>query len=180
MITNTVNDLPIGFGNIISDYENMDLITPNRLRLGINNDRSPAATMEVTGNPDIILKGNRKNFNLWFKAWLISHVPRLMNCPKWFSTNHDIKICDVVLFLKQDGVLSESYQYGMVNEIPPSKDGIICKVIVRYRNHQEDVDRYTIRSARDLVLIHPFELNLMEKLGKVASIANKEYEELNI
>ena len=50
--------------------------------------------------------------------------------PKWFSTDHDIKICDVVLFLKQDGVLSNSYQYGMVNEIVPSKDGIICKVIV--------------------------------------------------
>ena len=53
-----------------------------------------------------------------------------MNHPKWFSTDHDIKICDVVLFLKQDGVLSNSYQYGMVNEIVPSKDGIICKVIV--------------------------------------------------
>ena len=68
----------------------------------------------------------------------------------------------------------------MVNEIVPSKDGIIRKVIVRYRNHQEDVDWYTIRSVRDLVLIHPIELNLMEKLGKVASIVNKEYEELNI
>ena len=90
------------------------------------------------------------------------------------------KSCDVVLFLKEDGVLSESYQYGMVNEIVPSKDGIIRKVIVRYRNHQEDVDWYTIRSVRDLVLIHPIELNLMEKLGKVASIVNKEYEELNI
>ena len=58
MITNTINDVPIGFGNIITDYENMDLITPNRLLLGRNNDRSPAATMEVTGNPDRILEGN--------------------------------------------------------------------------------------------------------------------------
>ena len=98
--------------------------------MGRNNDRSPAATMEKTDNHDIILKENRKSFNSWFKAWLISHVPRLMNHPKWFSTDHDIKICDVVLFLKQDGVLSNSYQYGMVNEIVPSKDGIICKVIV--------------------------------------------------
>ena len=103
-----------------------------------------------------------------------------MNCPKWFFTDHDIKNCDFVLFLKEDGVLSESYQYGMVNEIVPSKDAIIRKVIVQHRNHQEDVDRYTIRSVRDLVLIHPIELNLMEKLGKVASIVNKEYEELNI
>ena len=91
-----------------------------------------------------------------------------MNHPKWFSTDHDIKNCDAVLFLKQDGVLSSSHLYGMVNGIVPSKDGIICKVIVRYRNHQKNVDQYAARSVRDLVLIHPIdELNLMEEFGKV-------------
>ena len=60
VIANTINGLPIGLGNIISDYENMDLATPTRLRSGRNDDRSPAATMEVTGNPDRILKENRK------------------------------------------------------------------------------------------------------------------------
>ena len=34
----------------------MDLITANRLRLGRNNNRNPAVTMGVTGNPDKILK----------------------------------------------------------------------------------------------------------------------------
>ena len=75
MPANTINNLPMGLGNIISDYENMDLITPNRLWLRRNNDRSPAATMEVTGNPDRILIENIKIFNLWFEAWLISFVP---------------------------------------------------------------------------------------------------------
>ena len=169
VVANTINDLPIRIANIISDYENMDLITPNQLRLGRNNDRSPTATMEVTGNPDRISKENKKIFNSWFEAWLISHVPRLMNHPKWFSTDHDMKTCDVLLFLKQDGALSNSYQYGIVNEIIPSKDGVIRKVIVQYRNDQENVDRYTARSVRDLVLIHPTdELILMEELGKVA------------
>ena len=107
--------------------------------------------MEVTGNPDRILKENRKMFNSWFEAWLISHVPRLMNHPKWFSTDHDIKICDVVLFLKQDGVLSNGYQYGLVNEIVPSKDGVVCRVIVPYRNHQENVDQYTTRSVQYVI-----------------------------
>ena len=63
----------------------------------------------------------------------------------------------------------------MVNEIVPSKNGVIRKVIVRYRNHQENIDRYTTRSVRDLVLTYPNgELNLMEEVGKVASIGNKE------
>ena len=154
VIANTINDLPLGLGNIISDYENMDFIRPNRLRLRRSNDHSPAATMEVTSNPDRILKENRKMFNSWIKVWLISHVPRLMNHPKWFSTDYDIKICDAVLLLKQDGVLSNSYHYGMVNEIVTCKDGVIRKVIFRYRNHQEKVDRCTTRSVRDRVLIH--------------------------
>ena len=90
-----------------------------------------------------------------------------MNHPKWFSTDHDIKICDIVLFLKQDGVLKNSYQYGIVNEILPSNNGIIRKVTVWYRNHQENVDWYITRSVRDLVLIYPIdELNLMEELEK--------------
>ena len=29
VIANTINDLLVELGNIISDYENMDLITPN-------------------------------------------------------------------------------------------------------------------------------------------------------
>ena len=63
VIANAINNLPFGLGNIISDNENMDLITPNRLRLGRNNDHSPVATMEVTGNPDGILIENRNIFD---------------------------------------------------------------------------------------------------------------------
>ena len=59
---------------------------------------------QQSGYPDRTLKENRKIFNPWFEAWLISHVSRLMDHPKWFSTDHVKKIYDVVLFLKQDRV----------------------------------------------------------------------------
>ena len=55
----TVNDLPLGLDNIIGGYENIDLITPNRLCLGRNDKSSPAATTEVTGDPNQILKENK-------------------------------------------------------------------------------------------------------------------------
>ena len=130
-IANAINDLPLALGNIVSDYENMDLITPNRLRLGRNNERSPASPMEVTGNPQKILKENKQIFTTWFETWLISHVPKLLQQPKWFRTERDIKICDIVLFLKQEGsIISNNYQYGMIHEIIQSKDRIIRKVIV--------------------------------------------------
>ena len=41
-IANNINNLPLALGNIISDFESMDLITPNRLILGRNEMMSDA------------------------------------------------------------------------------------------------------------------------------------------
>ena len=93
-----------------------------------------------------------------------------MHQPKWFQSDRDIKICDVVLFIKKEGSISSTYQYGMVHEIIPSKDGLIRKVVVKYRNNNECVDRFTTRAVRELVLIHPIdEVHLMEELGKAST-----------
>ena len=125
-VANAIHDLPLALGNIVSDFENLDLITPNRLRLGRNNERSPVSPMEVIGNPQKIIKENKKIFTKWFEAWLTFHVPKLMQQPKWFRTERDVKICDVVLFLKQEGsLISNNYQYGMIHEVIPSKDDVI-------------------------------------------------------
>ena len=114
-IANTINDLPLALGNITSQFENMDLLTPNRLRLGRNNDRSPISLMTVTNNPEKFFFTNEKLFNTWFECWLISHVPKLMHHPKWFQTDRDVKVGDVVLFSKQENQLSSTYQYGMIS-----------------------------------------------------------------
>ena len=41
-IANCVNDTPLALKHITQDIEQIDLLTPNRLMLGRNNDRSPA------------------------------------------------------------------------------------------------------------------------------------------
>ena len=63
VIANIINGPPTRLGNIISNYEKIDLVTPNQLHLVRNNDHSPAATMKVPGKSDRILKENRKIFN---------------------------------------------------------------------------------------------------------------------
>ena len=172
-VSNAINDLPLALGNIVSDFENMDLITPNRLKLGRNNERSPVSPMKVIGNHTKILEENKKIFNVWFETWLTSHVPKLMDQPKWFRNDRDVKICDVILFNKNDGLFANTYQYGMIHEIEPSRDGLIRKVVVKYRNNNENVDRFTTRAVRELVLIHPVdEIHLMEELGNVATTSS--------
>ena len=48
-IANSMNNMPLGLGSLVGDLENLDLITPNRLKLGRNNNRSPMGPVEVTG-----------------------------------------------------------------------------------------------------------------------------------
>ena len=86
--------------------------------------------MEVSGNLDKLLKENKMIFNSWFKSGLVFHIPKLMNHPEWFCGDSDIKPDDVVLFSKQDGVLSNTYQYGicMINKILPSNKQCFSKI----------------------------------------------------
>ena len=173
-ISNSINDLPLALGNIVSDFEAMDLITPNRLRLGRNNNRSPVYPLHVTNNYDKMLKCNEEIYNSWFEGWLISHAPKLMHQPKWFISDVDIKVGDIVLFLKNEGSISNVYQYGKIIEVIRSNDDKIRKVKVEYQNSNENVKRTTFRSVRGLVVIHPIdELNLIQELGMIANNVNE-------
>ena len=126
-VLNAINDLPLALGNIVSDFKNMDLITPNQLQHGRNNERSPVCPMKVAGNYLRVLEENKKIFNVSFETWLISHVPKLMEQPKWFQSDRDMKIFDVVLFTKNEGSVVNTYQIGMTHEIELSRGGLIPK-----------------------------------------------------
>ena len=167
-ISNTVNNMPLALGNTKSNIEALDLLTPNRLKMGRNNERSPEGCVTVA-HPDKILEENEKIFNAWFEVWLSAHVPKLVDQPKWFKSDENLKPGDVVLFLKQDSAISSNYQYGMVDEVEKGRDGKVRKAMIRYRNHTENVDRITHRSVRSLIVIHRVdETPLMEELGRVA------------
>ena len=88
----------------MSDFETIDLITPNRLRLGRNNERSSVGTLHVNDDPKKILKANTQMFNSWFDNWLVSQVPKLMKQPKRFKSDLDNKHGNVDLFLKNDSI----------------------------------------------------------------------------
>ena len=172
-VSNSINDLPLALGNATSDFETMDLITPNRLRLGRNNERSPVGSLCVTNNPSRILDSNIRILNTWFENWLLSHVPKLISQPKWFKTEEHLKEGDIVLFTKNESILSSTYQYGIVKSAIPGHDGMIRKVTIRYRNHNENVDRETYRSVRQLVIIHRIdELDLIQELHEIAKFAD--------
>ena len=168
-IANSINNLPLALRNFKGNFESMDLVTPNRLLIGRNNDRSPTRPLKVCGDYDKIIAENGRIYDAWFEIWLLSHVPKLMDQPKWFQSDRDVMVGDIVLFLKQDSAICSEYRYGIVESVEHSRDGKIRKVQVRYRNHDEKTNRYTYRSARSLVVIHPAEeISVLEELGQIA------------
>ena len=125
--------------------------------------------MSITESYDKIIDANAKIFNSWFENWLVTHVPQLMNQPKWFQVGRDLKEGDIVLFVKHESEISNIYQYGTVDSVQRSRDGKFWKAVVRYRNHNEQVDCTTFRAARSLVVIHGVdEINIMQELGEIA------------
>ena len=107
-IVNSVNNLPLhlGMGNIVSNCENMDLLTPNRLKLERNTERKPISPMLVAVNLSEIMTMNERIFNTWFEMGFMSHVLKLMHEPQWFHSDCDIKVCDIALFIRHDNTIA--------------------------------------------------------------------------
>ena len=100
-VANAINNLPIGIGNSTTGLENIDLITPNRLLFARNNDRCPAGTLNISNDLGKMIEQKNRLFYVQFKAWLVSYVPTVMFQSKWFRSDKDPKVGDV-LFLKLD------------------------------------------------------------------------------
>lgn len=170
-IANSMNNMPIAIGNIVDGLENIDLITPNRLRLGRNNERSPIGSIEIDDKIDHILRRNNNIFEKWWECWLTSVLPKLMAKPKWYKNDENLKVGDVVLFQKTESSLSGDYTIGMVDSVDYGIDFKIRSVVIKYRNFSENIDRFTKRAVRSLTVIHRVdELNIMEEIGKASLI----------
>jgi hypothetical protein len=169
-----VNNLPVAIGNETKDLECLDLITPNRLRLGRNNERSPVGTIDITDRYDRILEMNQNIFNTWWEAWLTAAVPKLVPQPKWFTNDGGVRVGDVVIFKKVESSFTGHYQYGIVDKLNLGSDDLVRSVVLRYRNSSESVDRTTTRSVRTIVVIHRVdELNIMQELGNAALLGKE-------
>ena len=167
-IANSMNNMPIGVRNKVEDLENLDILTPNRLILGRNNERCPNAPLLLSDDHKRIIEKNAEIFGSWFTAWLTSYVPQIIDRPKWHKTDSQLNVGDLVLFLKGEKEFENNYQYGRIKTLHPGSDGNVRQVEVEYKNHNEDTFRTTKRGARDLIIIHPIdELPLYERLSKI-------------
>ncbi len=168
-IANSINNLPIGLGNKVASLENLDLITPNRLLLGRNNNRAPTKPLTLSTDVKKIIQTNEDIFTTWFQSWLVSYVPTLVPQPKWFKTDRDVAVGDMVLFSKSDKEFENLYQYGIIKVLYTGKDGLVRTVGVEYQNASEETKRSTKRGVREIIVIHPVdEVSISKELYDLA------------
>ena len=178
-IANELNNLPICLGSKTDDLDHLDLITPSRLLLGRNNQRSLSGPVTITG-PSRLMDQMEAAQKAWWNAWkqekLVDFIPQPT---KWRKTTENIKIGDIVVFLKsgQDVKLGEPlWKYGRVVETEVSRDGLVRVVVIEYKNASEKVFRTTRRSARSVAVIHrEGDLELVDELNAAAKMANVFY-----
>jgi hypothetical protein len=169
-ISNNINNMPIGLGNKTELLENLDILTPNRLILGRNNNRNPTAPLEISNDFRRIIESNNEIFTVWFREWLISYVPMLIEKPKWFVSERHISVGDVVLFLKSEQEFDRQYQYGIVRKAIVSRDGVVRVAEIEYQNHGENLKRCTKRGVRDIVVVHQVdEIGISRELYDLAN-----------
>ena len=83
--------------------------------------------------------------------------------PKWFNSEHDVKV-GVILFLKNEGSLNNTYQYGTIKDVEFSKDGKIRRVTIK--SQLENTNQETQRAVRNIVMIHPVDETCIKNLAK--------------
>ena len=96
-------------------------------------------------------------------------MPILINRKKWLKSDENLKIGDVVLFLKSDKEFDKQYQYGIIKDIYESRGEHVRKVKVEYQNYNEKTKRTTHQGVRELVIILPDgEPGIEVEVGKIA------------
>ena len=148
LIENDHNNLPLGFkfGRDQDNTEVLKILTPNMLRLGRINTRALSGPLRLpTGASEMVEKV--------IKA-CDSYIPKLLFKPKWFRDDVDLKIGFLVYFKKSNTELGEgTWIFCKISAIDRSRDNLIRKVTVKYRNASENQDRETERTVRNVVKV---------------------------
>ena len=78
-------------------------------------------------------------------------LPKLMKMHKWYKSDEQLVVGDIVYFQKDESVLYSVWTVGRVTEVTIGKDGAVRRVVVQFQNANENEPRFTDRAARSLV-----------------------------
>ena len=95
----------------------------------------------------------QQTYKTWFSLYQDVILPKyLLDLqPKWFKSDKDTQVGDVVFFRKQEGKLDGPWQLGIVEETTRSRDGLIRRIEIKYFNASENFPRFTDQIIRSVI-----------------------------
>ena len=158
-IENAYNNLPLGY-RYDRSHDNTELLkvlVPNVLRIGRINSRALEGPVRLSCDTKRILHDIQEKFESWFRVWCDVYVPKLLVQKTGFKNDRDLNTDDLVYFRKREGELGNSWTLGRIEQVIRGRDGVIRRVIVAYKNANEEIQRYTERSVRRLIKLYSME-----------------------
>lgn len=127
-ITNMIDDLPIAkcSSSNVND-PGWEIITPNRLKLGRNNNRSLTGSINIekAAGPDAMLKRNQEIQKLWYQMFL-DRIHHLIPRPKKWGKSDEIQVGDICLFtFKESNMGEDIWKIGRIEGIPKKNQVVI-------------------------------------------------------
>ena len=178
-VANELNNLPICLGSKYKDLDHQDLLTPNRILLGRNNQRALSGFCRME-KPSRLLTQMSQVFDAWWRTWknecIVKFIPQP---PIWNKTTYQPKPGDIVIFTKdgnEHAIGQPVWTTGRVVSIETSdKDGLVRVIEIEYFNENEKKARVTRRSVRNVAVVHEEGVvELVQELNTAAGAAMKE------
>ena len=157
-IANELNNLPLCLGSNTKDLEALDLLTPNRLLLGRNNDRA------LLGRPQILPltkleRLQREVEERWLQQWSEDRLLNLLPESRQGGSGAEVngKVGDIVIFTRSGADNLEAWGRS------PWRLGRICKIEdkdkvrscwIEYSDGKAKKLKKTFRSLRTLVVLN--------------------------
>ena len=121
-----------------------------------NNSRALDGPIRLADNVGKMMSKVEDTYEMWFRVWRDTWVPKLMRAPKWFNGTVDLETGDLVYFQRTASELghnSDRWVVGKVSKLERGKDGKVRRVWIQYKNFNENNFQVTERSARSVIKI---------------------------
>ena len=119
-----------------------------------------------------------KAYSTFLKICNTTMIPKLMKIHKWYKSDDQLMVGDIIYFKKDESVLSSEWTVGRVTDVIVGKDGDVRRAILQFQNSNEKEPRFNDRAARSLVKLFNIEdstwLDDMHTVERVVAALRKE------
>ena len=144
-IEHEANDIPIGYlydrsgndGNPI-----LRMLRPNSLKgFGLTN-RAPKGIFNIPNSPVDLMSRIKDLYDSWYRCWVTSFVPLILERPKWKLESDNLAPNDVIYFKMLDSPLGATWKLGKVESVKTGRDGFVRDVTVAYKIMDDDTETW--------------------------------------